>query len=734
MPKISIIIPVYKVEEYLPACLDSVLAQTFPDWEVICVNDGSPDNCGTILAEYAQKDSRIKVITQDNQGVSVARNKAMEVAQGEYISFLDSDDELAPTFLQKMYQAIMDTNSDMVWCDFQQGEVKQPWQEQNADIKVYTNAFDKFIEEKPNMGAVIWNKLYKKELLEKFQFKTEISQGGEDILYLYQAVYYAKNITHIHNELYFYRTRPDSVMTSRLSERFVLGNIKLAKLLFEFFKDKELFPKTRKVLNRKIAKRMFKFAVLEPKRKDKANLDKWYALTRPQLEKLKRIGVYQPKYLSLKNQFKSWLFLQNWECFFYRKLKVQKLQIKVLGISVSLKIKPWVRNLLQKNKEKRTRIILRKNNKIRVGFLVTECSKWGYQSVYDLFKESKDFEPIILITKTFIEHKERENCGHSFQDCCDFFKKKGMAFELAYDLDKKCPIPLNQLDIGIVFYQQPWDVAKEHHPYDVSKYALTCYISYGFSLLNSDFMYSEGFDRWLDINFLMSSANLEEIKEKIDDVKNCVVVGSPKLDYYHYLTESKRNKPVIIYAPHHSFDLDWLNLATFKKNGKEILELAQKYQDQIDWVFKPHPRFKFSLLKNGIMAEEEVEKYYACWEKIGRIYEKGDYIELFKNSDGLITDCCSFLAEYLPSKHPVFHLINEGCSWNKLANAFIGSYYTALTFEQFEKDFNQVILNKDDYKKEERLSKIPVVLDETTTAASKIYQEVKAFLKELDLT
>ena len=69
-----------------------------------------------------------------------------------------------------------------------------------------------------------------------------------------------------------------------------------------------------------------------------------------------------------------------------------------------------------------------------------------------------------------------------------------------------------------------------------------------------------------------------------------------------------------------------------------------------------------------------------------------------------------------------------------MANAFIGSYYTALTFEQFEKDFNQVILNKDDYKKEERLSKIPVVLDETTTAASKIYQEVKAFLKELDLT
>ena len=310
MPKISIIIPVYKVEEYLSACLDSVLAQTFPDWEAICVNDGSPDNCGVILAEYVQKDNRIKVISQENQGVSVARNKALENAQGEYICFLDSDDELAPSFLQKMYQSITDTNSDMVWCDFQQGEVKQPWQEQNADIKIYTNAFDKFIEEKPNMGAVIWNKLYKKELLEKLQFNIEISQGGEDIFYLCQTVYYAKIITYIRNELYFYRTRPDSVMTSRLSERFVFGNINLAKLLFNFFKDKDLSFKTRKILNQKIAKRIFKFGVLEPKRKDKANLNKWYALTRPLLAELKHQGVYQPKYLSLKNQVKSWMFLK----------------------------------------------------------------------------------------------------------------------------------------------------------------------------------------------------------------------------------------------------------------------------------------------------------------------------------------------------------------------------------------------------------------------------------------
>ena len=309
MPKISIVIPIYKVEDYLPACLDSVLVQTFQDWEAICVNDGSPDKCGEILAEYAQKDNRIKVINQENQGVSVARNKAMENAQGEYICFLDSDDELAPNFLQKMYQAITDTNSDMVWCDFQQGEVKKPWQEKETDIQIYENAFDRFIEENPNMQSVIWNKLYKREKIKDIEFPTDISVS-EDLMFLYKAMYRFKQAVHIPQELYFYRKRLGSAMNHGLSERVIRGNIQTAVAFECFFRDKELSPKTHKVLNKKIAKRMFKFAVLEPKRKDKANLDKWYTLTRPLLAELKKQGIYQPKYLTLKNQFKSWLFLK----------------------------------------------------------------------------------------------------------------------------------------------------------------------------------------------------------------------------------------------------------------------------------------------------------------------------------------------------------------------------------------------------------------------------------------
>lgn len=91
MPKVSVIIPVYNVEKYLPKCLDSVLAQTLKDIEIICVNDGSPDNSLAIMKEYAEKDKRIKIINQKNQGLSCSRHNALTVTQGEYVAFLDSE-------------------------------------------------------------------------------------------------------------------------------------------------------------------------------------------------------------------------------------------------------------------------------------------------------------------------------------------------------------------------------------------------------------------------------------------------------------------------------------------------------------------------------------------------------------------------------------------------------------------------------------------------------------------
>ena len=113
-PKISVIVPIYNVEKYLRRCLDSLLAQTFTDWNAICVNDGSPDKCGEILAEYAARDSRFVVVNKENGGLSDARNVGMQHANGEYIMYLDSDDFIHPQTMEIVYFLAVRDGSDIV--------------------------------------------------------------------------------------------------------------------------------------------------------------------------------------------------------------------------------------------------------------------------------------------------------------------------------------------------------------------------------------------------------------------------------------------------------------------------------------------------------------------------------------------------------------------------------------------------------------------------------------------
>ena len=112
-PKISIIVPVYKVEKYIHKCIDSILAQTFTDFELILVDDGSPDNCGKICDEYAKEDSRIVVIHKDNGGVSDARNIGISRANGEYIGFVDSDDYIDKDMYKNLYESCLNNKADI---------------------------------------------------------------------------------------------------------------------------------------------------------------------------------------------------------------------------------------------------------------------------------------------------------------------------------------------------------------------------------------------------------------------------------------------------------------------------------------------------------------------------------------------------------------------------------------------------------------------------------------------
>ena len=139
MPAVSIIVPVYNVEKYLRECLESIINQTFQDIEIICVNDGSTDNSRKILTEYAQTDSRIKITDKENGGLSSARNAGLKIAQGEFISFIDSDDWVDKTMIEKLYNNIRALNTDISICAVHQYDESK--QEFDDNSKYFTLGF-----------------------------------------------------------------------------------------------------------------------------------------------------------------------------------------------------------------------------------------------------------------------------------------------------------------------------------------------------------------------------------------------------------------------------------------------------------------------------------------------------------------------------------------------------------------------------------------------------------------
>lgn len=163
MPKFSIIVPVYKVEQYLDRCIQSILKQTFTDFEVILVDDGSPDNSGLICDSYAAKDDRLVVLHQKNQGVSAARNNALDIARGEYICFVDSDDWIEQEMLAEIEADIANTSSDVViW------GVKNIYNNRIYEDNIIINGKNTEIIKEAlivdELQAYAWNKCYKRSI------------------------------------------------------------------------------------------------------------------------------------------------------------------------------------------------------------------------------------------------------------------------------------------------------------------------------------------------------------------------------------------------------------------------------------------------------------------------------------------------------------------------------------------------------------------------------------------
>lgn len=218
-PLISIIVPVFNVELYLEECINSIVKQTYTRWELLLIDDGSEDNSGYICDQWAEMDKRIQVVHQANQGISMARNTGLDLSQGEFISFIDSDDFVDPVFLDELQSKLIISNSDIVAGSFYKYYkdtvipiTKIPQEEVIITSKEYLARFYQY----PGSYAIVTKNLYKREIFESIRFREHILNEDSDIMI--DIMSQDLKVFCNPKPLYYYRRRKSSIM-GKMDER-----------------------------------------------------------------------------------------------------------------------------------------------------------------------------------------------------------------------------------------------------------------------------------------------------------------------------------------------------------------------------------------------------------------------------------------------------------------------------------------------------------------------------------
>ena len=222
MKKISVIVPIYNVAQYLESCLESIRNQDFEDYEVILVEDGSTDESKKIAEEFvAKQDDKFRLIYQENKGLSGARNTGLQYTEAEYICFVDSDDTIEKNYLSSLYRAAQEKDADLVFCAFRSVDEQGGWIRDYCEKNITPNKVYNLRENKELflIQNAAWNKLYKKDLI--FENHLLFTEGVwyEDLRFTKKYLMVAEKCVYCDEVLYNYRQRSGSIMNSMKSER-----------------------------------------------------------------------------------------------------------------------------------------------------------------------------------------------------------------------------------------------------------------------------------------------------------------------------------------------------------------------------------------------------------------------------------------------------------------------------------------------------------------------------------
>ena len=309
MPKISLIIPLYNAEKYLWPCLNSVVEQTFNDFEVLCINDGSTDRTEEIVKSFCEQDARFHLLHQENAGCSMARNRGLAVARAPYIALLDQDDMLHPQAFEVLYNLIQKGNYDVA--SFINKTVPDDFVMQNPPLynldeikyQVYQNPFNFYFQNKRGGSVLVWNRLYKKDAIAGIEFPKDI-QPAEDTIFSLKVMFHTMSIIHTDTELLYYRDSSTSVMNRGINDKYIKSHAAAGKVLSDYFlkSNRVQYQKEKEILQKYITRFIFKSVVSQPLRrlKDASTRQASLEQARKYAIELYQEKALQPRLLGLR--------------------------------------------------------------------------------------------------------------------------------------------------------------------------------------------------------------------------------------------------------------------------------------------------------------------------------------------------------------------------------------------------------------------------------------------------
>lgn len=400
---------------------------------------------------------------------------------------------------------------------------------------------------------------------------------------------------------------------------------------------------------------------------------------------------------------------------------------------------------------------MRKQQKIIVGFIANYSSTWIGDKLYQLLKQSEKFEPYVFLVANHHRAQDDNMRKEEYIDNLEYFQKRNLRIVKTLNLENGEEYTWKEIGVKpqICIWLTPWTdlFSEEYHLLNYPLDILHTYIPYGFMLAENEegnfayHQYNQLLHNFAWKIFEVSHFGLKMAeKYSFTGAANVCYTGYPKMDAF-YQPESKSDiwdelvcktgnskAKKIIYAPHHSvYDEGTVMFSTFENNYEYILELAEKYQKETLWVFKPHPGLKQKAIYAGIFQnEEEWNTYIDRWSNLSnaRVIESGSYCEIFLYSDAMILDSISFLAEYLYANKPALLLERKEQRFNDFGKILKKAYYTVdgKNRQGIEEFLLKIIIDANDEKREIREKIFAQNLDyvkvKRSKAAENIYNEL----------